>query len=1070
MPILAVAKSLIDMQLRLFFFFVMCSVQAVYSQLPYEIQAPHLVQINRTPMRAHGFGFESEAMAKENEREESSFYQSLNGIWRFHWVKNPADRPSDFMKAEFDDTKWTDFPVPANWEVNGYGLPIYVNHPYEFTGHAKRGKALNPPYDIPQDNNPVGSYRKKFTIPTNWQERQVFLHLGAVKSAVYVWLNGKFVGYSEDSKLAAEFDLTQYLQAGENVLALQVWRWSDGSYLEAQDMWRISGIERDVFLYSTPKLDLRDFRVSTSLFNNYNDGKITINAQVWNYKIDQNTLHTKPDSFFVSAKLLDPTGELVWAAEPLTPLNVLGNYHRNVSFEGSIPEVLPWTAETPTLYTLLLTLSDVQNKVLQVVPAKVGFRNIEITDRNFLVNGKRVLLRGVNRHEHHPVNGHVLSRADMRKDVEMMKRLNVNAVRTSHYPPDPYFLDLCDEFGLYVVDEANIESHGRYYDLAYTLGNDNAWRIPHLDRIQRLYERDKNRASVIAWSMGNEAGNGANFYAAYDWLKVTDPSRPVQYERAEQDYNTDIVVPQYPDPDWLRTYAQSNPDRPLIMSEYAHIMGNSLGNFQDYWDVIEREPFLQGGFIWEWIDQNFDVVKNGRRIKAYGGDFPLEGPTDPNLSDNNFCVKGVVTAYREMTPMAHEVKKVYQPIGTQLKNKVLEEKKSEVAVQNKWFFRNTENLYLVWQLLENGLSVETGKIETVTILPQHSAVIPIRWKTIFKPTAEYHLNISYRLKAAEPFLPKDWEVAYEQFEVQTGVKSTDVVSKGNVKPSTSGDELILTAKDVQMAFHLKTGELMRYAVAGNTYILRGVLPDFWRAPTDNDFGAGWNRKLRMWREASTMATIEVLHKPSETTKGGYEVRVIRRLMNDDVRFEQVFLVYPDGQINTEHRFSAVKGKYSVIPRMGSLLEVNKQLSNITWFGRGPEESYWDRKTSQLVGQYQQTLAEQYFPYARPQESGNKTDVRWVRLLDEKGKGLEIKALDQWISISALPYNHDDLDPQVTKAQFHSGELNERDRIFLHVDLLQTGVGGVDSWYTPALEKYQIRFQDYQWQYQIRPVR
>lgn len=1041
------------------------------AQLPYEIQSPELVQINRMPMRAHGFGFESEALAKANQREESSFYHSLNGMWRFRWVKNPTDRPLDFFKPDYDDKHWTDFPVPANWEVNGYGLPIYVNHPYEFTGHAKRGKALNPPFDIPQDNNPVGSYRKKFTLPENWQGRQIFLHLGAVKSAVYVWLNGQFVGYSEDSKLAAEFDLTKHLQTGENVLALQVWRWSDGSYLEAQDMWRISGIERDVYLYSTPKLDLRDFKVSASLINTYKDGKISVNAHVWNYKIDQNTLHSKPDSFFVSAKLFDPMGDLAWSAEPMSPLNVLGNYHRTISFEGIIPEVMSWSAESPSLYTLFLTLSDPKGQVLQVVPIKVGFRNVEITDRNFLINGKRVLLRGVNRHEHHPVNGHVLSQADMRKDVEMMKRLNVNAVRTSHYPPDPYFLDLCDEYGLYVVDEANIESHGRYYDLAYTLGNDNKWRIPHLERIQRLYERDKNRPSVVTWSMGNEAGNGSNFYAAYDWLTSTDPSRPVQYERAEQDYNTDLFVPQYPDPDWLRTYAQSNPDRPLIMSEYAHIMGNSLGNFQDYWTVIEQEPFLQGGFIWEWIDQNFDVVKNGRRIKAYGGDFPLEGPTDPNLSDNNFCVKGVVTAYREMTPMAYEVKKVYQPIGTQLKNNILEQKKIELAIQNKWFFRTTENLYMAWQLLENGLPVASGKIESLNISPQTSEVQTLRWPNAFKPTAEYHLKVSYRLKDAEPFLEKDWEVAYEQFEVQSALpKNEETTTKGQLKVATAGDELYLTAKDVRMAFNLKTGMLIDYAVQGHSQILKGILPDFWRAPTDNDFGAGWNRKLRMWREAHTAGEVTVLHKPSETVKGGYELQIIRRLLNDDVRFEQFFVVYPNGQFDLDNRFSAVKGKYEVIPRMGTMLEVNKQLSNITWFGRGPGESYWDRKTSQLVGQYEQKLSEQYYPYARPQESGNKTDVRWLRLTDDKGRGLEITALDSLFSFSALPYNHDDLDPQVTKAQFHSGELNERDRIFLHVDLLQTGVGGVDSWYTPALEKYQIRFQDYQWKYRVRPLK
>jgi len=1014
-------------------------------------------------MRASSYGYESRELANLGLREKSQFFLSLNGIWKFNWVQNPQKRPLDFYKPEFNDQAWDNFKVPANWEVNGYGVPIYVNHPNEFTGHAKKGGQLNPPFDIPEDYNPVGSYRKKFTIPENWNGRQVFIHLGAVKSAFFIWVNGKKVGYSEDSKLAAEFDITKYVTSGENLVALQVYRWSDASYLECQDMWRISGIERDVFVYSTPKLDIRDFKITSTLDASYTTGILRAEVEVNNYKIDQKAIHSKPDEFSMQAELIDRNGNNVWKDQTKGTLKVLGNYFAMVSFSTEIPSVATWSAEIPNLYKLYLTLKDKDGAVVEVVPVNVGFRSIEIKDNNFLVNGKRVFLKGVNRHEHNATKGHTLSKEDMRKDMEMMKKLNVNAVRHSHYPPDPYWMDLCDEYGLYVVDEANIESHGRGYDLEFTFANDKQWRNPQMERVQRMYQRDKNHPSVVTWSLGNEAGNGAVMYEAYDWLKKTD-SRPVQYERAEYDYNTDLIVPQYPSPDWLVEYSKSNPTRALIMSEYAHIMGNSLGNFKEYWDAIENNPNLQGGFIWEWIDQAIDTVKNGKRIMAYGGDFPLYEPTNENLSDNDFCVKGVVTAYRGMTPMAVEVKKVYQHIKAKL-NGI-----SEVTITNGYFFRNLDNLQLNWEILENGLNVEKGAAIALTgIAPGQNKVIALPVKTKMKAGNEYFLNVTCCLKQPEPFLEAGYAMAYEQFELTTPVAPDEIQAKGELKTITKDDVCVVRGSDFILTFDLKAGILKSYILKGMPMIENGPQPSFWRAPTDNDIGAGFNKNMRMWRNAYRDGRL-IEAKVNTEKSNRVEVLFGKSLVNGDAIAKQKLTVYADGSIKVDNQFEAVKGSYKLIMRIGNDLQVNKQLDQIKWYGRGPGESYWDRKTASLVGVYNQTLGEQYYAYARPQESGNKSDVRWYTVTNKNGKGLRVEFAKDLLNCSALPYSLDDLDPEADKKQYHSGELVTRNEIYMHIDLQQTGMQGMDSWGAWPLKKYQIPFANQQYSYWIRPMR
>lgn len=1034
-----------------------CSAQ----QLPVELQTPSIVSENRMPMRASSFAFENAELAAKRAKESSAYFLSLNGLWKFNWVQDPRKRPDDFYRTDFDDAGWKDFPVPANWELHGYGLPIYVNQPYEFAGRKLTGAKMNPPYDIPENNNPVGSYRKKIVIPSSWDGRQVFIHLGAVKSAFFIWVNGKKVGYSEDSKLAAEFDITKYVHPGENLVALQVYRWSDGSYLECQDMWRISGIEREVYLYATPKLDVRDYKVISTLDPSYRNGLLQVDLLVDDYRMDQRTNHSKPDSFYVDMQLVDAANHVI-AREESGLQKVLGNYHTKLSFKKQLPDVHAWSAETPYLYTLYLTLKDKNGQVLEVVPQRVGFRTIEIRGSDFLVNGKRVFLKGVNRHEHNATQGHTLTRDDMRKDMEMMKKLNVNAVRHSHYPPDPYWMELCDEYGLYVVDEANIESHGRYYSLETTFGNDRAWRIPHLERIQRMYERDKNHAAVITWSLGNEAGNGSNFYEAYEWLKQQD-NRPVQYERAESDYNTDMIVPQYPSPDWLAKYAYGKSTRPLIMSEYAHIMGNSLGNFKEYWDVIESNPRLQGGFIWEWIDQSIDTVKNGKRIMAYGGDFPLEGPVNEDFSDNNFCVKGVVTAYRGMTPMAVEIRKVYQNIKTKYDGG------NRIQVSNGFFFKNTGNVQLDWEIIENGKAIEKGETTSLTIEPQQSIQVNIPFKTNMRDDREYFLNVYYRLKEAEPFLSKGDTIAYEQLVLHTATLPQMIPEKGSLKEYKSGSKITVTGKDFEVVFDTASGTLEKYMVGKQVLLQSGPQPSYWRAPTDNDIGAGFNRNLRMWRNAYTNGTM--IHVTAGAgNNGSYKIVFKKSLQEGDAISEQAFTVYADGTIQVSNQFTAVKGKYPLLMRVGTDMQLSQEYDRINWYGRGPGENYWDRKSASLVGQYRQTVSEQYFPYARPQESGNKTDVRWVSFTNEKGKGLRIVASDSLLNISALPYSQDDLDPEMNKKQYHSGELMPRSNIYLHADLQQTGLQGMDSWGAWPLKQYRIPFANHAYSYWICPVK
>jgi beta-galactosidase len=1003
---------------------------------------------------------------------------TLNGSWKFKWVEKPADAPKDFANENYNDTAWDNFQVPSNWEFKGYGIPIYVNHTYEFN-HQNKSSDLKiyfpKPPELPENENPVGSYRKKIVIPADWNGKQIFAHFGAVKSAFYIWVNGKKVGYSEDSKLEAEFDLTEYLRPGtENTVALQVYRWSDGSYLECQDMWRISGIERDCWLYARPKIDIADFDVKALLDQSYKNGVFKINVDLQNY-------NNTDQQGNVEVEVMEASGLKVFNDKNTAPRTVKANNGKEtVTLEGTIPNIKPWSAEIPTLYDLYITLKDAAGTTIEVIHRKIGFRSSEISGGLFKINGKTVEIKGVNRHEHDPITAHVISEETMRKDILLMKSLNINSVRSSHYPNEARWYELCDELGLYVVDEANIESHGMGYELNTTLGNSPMYQQAHMERTTRMYDRDKNHACIVIWSLGNEAGNGWCFYSTYDWLKKKDTSRPIQYEQADMQWNTDIYCPMYPRPEAIEQYALTHKDKPLIMCEYAHAMGNSVGNFKEYWDIIEKYPNLQGGFIWDWVDQGMAVERNGKKFWGYGGDW---GPADIN-SDKNFLCNGIVASDRTLHPHAFEIKKIYQNVKITTNN-ILEGK---ITIKNIYDFKNLDNYYVSYELLRNGESVSKGRIDNLAGMGPDSART-FQMLNGFKviPGIEYFLNVSLKTKYSENGLPQDSEMATEQFafpyqKIEMPVSSTALLTqpvRGAKKVQTTTNGLSMKETDKEVIFESGNGykivleklfgTISAYEVQGTPVIKQGPMPDFWRAANDNDYGASLQKKLRLWQEVGK-ENVAIYSKVTQISPTQYQVIFEKTLLMGDVGYFTTYKIDADGNVHITQEFQVNRGNHPMIPKMGNKIQVLKEFDNLKWYGRGPFESYWDRKTAAGVGIYAGKVRDQYHPYVRPQESGNKTDVRWASLVNATGKGLMIVADDINLNINALPYSSDDLDPAPEKAQYHSGELKERDEIYLNVDLQQMGVGGINSWGELPLKTYQLPYKSYTYSYWIKPVK
>ncbi|MFK7979732.1 MAG: glycoside hydrolase family 2 TIM barrel-domain containing protein, partial [Saprospiraceae bacterium] len=773
--------------------------------------------VNKLAPHAEVFPFTNEVTAIQGDKTSSKWYQSLNGLWKFNWVKKPADKPENFQLEDYDDSDWTYFPVPANWEVHGYDYPIYLDEKYPFTTQWP---------NVSKAYNPVGSYRRTIDIPKNWLERDVILYFGAVKSALYVWVNGQEVGYSQGSKTPAEFNITPYLRAGKNTVAIQIYRWSDASYIESQDMLRLSGIEREVYVYAQPKVGIQDFFVKNGLTNNYKDGQLNTTIVLKNgYKKQRKKLK-------IEATVLDVENAYRPVYQLTKKLKIGGDKEQTVSFGGIIPNIKAWTAETPNLYQLVLKITDAKTKeVIEVISDKIGFRTVEIANSQLLVNGQPIYIRGVDRHETHPHTGHVITKELMVKDIQLMKQHNINAVRSSHYPNHPEWYDLCDEYGLYVVDEANIESHPLANAEDTQIGNEMSWLPAHLDRTQRMFHRDKNHPSIIIWSLGNEAGHGEIFNQTYQYLKTADGTRPVQYEPAEEATYTDIFCPMYPPIEKLVKYANSNPSRPAIMIEYCHAMGNSVGNLQDYWDVIEEYPVLQGGFIWDWVDQSLEYTnEKGVNFLAYGHDYHPDLPTDGNFLNN-----GLVSPFREPHPHLYEVKKVYEPV----KFRLVDVSNGLIEIYNKNFFKDISELTIRWVLTADGVEIAQGDLGTKTIEPQDRQYVLVDLEDLkLDGNKEYFLKISAITNQELPLLSVGHEVAWEQFEIPVDkrpAQSESIMVEPPLKMRKLPNDIIqITGKDFVAKIDGKTNELVYYAYKNKPLITSAPKPNFWRPPTDND--------------------------------------------------------------------------------------------------------------------------------------------------------------------------------------------------------------------------------------------
>ena len=991
--------------------------------------------VNRAPMHTDYFAYESPELAARGERESSAYYMSLNGLWKFNWVRHADARPTGFWRADYNDRAWDDMPVPGVWEMNGYGDPQYVN-----IGYPWREQYQNNPPQVPTEENHVGSYRRIVTVPASWKGKDIIAHFGSVTSNIYLWVNGKFVGYSEDSKLEAEFDLTRYLRPGqENLIAFQVFRWCDGTYLEDQDFFRFSGVGRDCYLYARDKRRIEDIRVTPDLDADYKDGTLTVQVKL-------------KGSGRVALKLKDEQGN---------ELSSAATHGETVTMHVTNPK--KWTAETPYLYTLYAQ----HEAGTEIIPVKVGFRKIELKNSQILVNGQPVLFKGANRHEMDPDGGYVVSRQRMLQDVQIMKELNINAVRTCHYPDDPYWYALCDEYGIYMVAEANLESHGMGYDEA-TLAKREDFRKAHLERNQRNVQRNFNHPSIIFWSLGNEAGYGPNFEAAYDWVKAEDPSRPVQYERGGYNSKTDIYCPMYVSPEGCEAYCKDDSKtKPLIQCEYAHAMGNSMGGFKEYWDMIRQYPKYQGGFIWDFVDQGIHKTgTNGKLIYAYGGDF-----NKFDASDINFCNNGLISPDRVPNPHAYEVQYFYQNIWTT----PVDLKKGQVKVYNENFFRDLSAYYLEWQVLKNGRVMRSGRVDDLNVAPHQSAVVTLPIGS-YCQHAEWLLNVSYKLKANEGLLTAGHTVARDQlvlnpYKPAALVHANEANSNEQiVEPAVRDNDnnyLIVTGEDFRIEFDKHNGYLCLYEADGLSYLKEGSVlkPNFWRAPTDNDFGAGLQNRYRVWLNPELKLTSldQRMENGLAIVETRYDIPAVKG------QLALTYVINNRGAIQVTQQLKADKTmKVSDLFRFGMQLQMPRSFETLEYYGRGPVENYADRNHNTFLGRYRQSVDSQFYPYVRPQENGNKTDLRWWRVLNVGGSGLEIKA-EAPFSASALHYTVESLDEGTKKIQRHSNEVEQADLTNVLIDKAQMGLGCIDSWGALPLEKYRLPYQDYSFTFTLTPV-
>ncbi|MBN2368900.1 MAG: DUF4981 domain-containing protein [Vicinamibacteria bacterium] len=1013
-----------------------------------EWQDPAVYGLNREPHRASFVPFPDAETALTLDRARSSRFLLLNGMWRFKWLPRPGDVPPGFARPDFDASGWDEIPVPSNWQILGYGTPIYTNIKHPFPA--------NPPF-VPTDRNETGCYRARFTLPGTFQGHRVYLHFAGVQSAAYVWMNGDLVGYAEGSMTSAEFDVTERVRPGDNVLAVQVIRWSDGSYLEDQDFWRLSGIFRDVFLFAKPAVHLRDFMVVTDLDDAYLDADLRLTCDV------RNASKTAQPAPRVRATLRDESGSVAFTAEARAPIPVETGQEAAFVLTHRVSRPLLWNAETPRLYTLLIELLDGEGRTLEATAARIGFRETEMRGGQLLINGRPALFKGTNRHEIHPEHGRVVPRATMIRDIRLMKQHNINAVRTSHYPNDPLWYELCDEYGLYVIDEANIESH-ELWEKGVILADDPAWGGAFVDRGVSMAERDKNHPSVILWSLGNETGLGRNFEEMAAAIRAVDPTRFIHYESVNPAYapklsSFDILSTMYPTIERMIEMHESDPTRPVIICEYAHAMGNSVGNLRKYWDAIERHPRMQGAFIWDWVDQGLlKRTSDGRPYWAYGGDF---GDT-PN--DGNFCINGLVQPDRTPQPELTEVKKIYQFVRARPADLAL----GRVAVENRYAFLDLNRLTLHWALAEDGAVIEKGALPMPGVAPGETREITIPFsRPALQPGAEYWLDLGFRLTEETSWADAGHEVAWEQMRLPDAAPPTRLSLSGMpaLVVEDADDAVTVRGESFRLRLDKSRGTLTSLTAGEIELLVQGPIPNLWRAPTDNDEGGGERSYGHRWRQAGLDA---VRFEPASVDVEHVSPRIVRLIVQADVAarsggFEHraMYTVHGSGDILIENEFTPY-GTLPPLPRVGVTMKLPPEFDRLEWYGRGPQESYWDRKEGARVGRHAGAVAEQYFPYVKPQENGNKSDVRWALLRRPQGEGLLVVGCPL-LNVSVHEYTIENL----TRAK-HATDVVRSDHVTLNVDDRQMGLGGDDSWSPRVHPDFQLPVQPYAFTMRLRP--
>ncbi|WEK33579.1 MAG: glycoside hydrolase family 2 TIM barrel-domain containing protein [Candidatus Pseudobacter hemicellulosilyticus] len=1020
---------------------------ALAQPVPNDWENPALVDWNKEAPHASFLLFSKEQDVVADDYARSPWYQSLNGSWNFIYVDKHTERNQEFYRRDLDISGWKHINVPSNWEMEGFGIPIYSNIIYPF-----RAKA-------PQvgDKNPVGTYRKEFTVPENWNGQEVILHFGSISGCAFIYVNGQKVGLTKAAKTPAEFNITRFLERGKNVLAVQVFRWHDGSYLEDQDFWRLSGIERDVYLYALPKLSVWDFFLKPDLDAKYTNG--IFNADV--------TLRQFAGSSAGKGSLLvtiaDNNGKTIFRQEK--KFSAGADTLHTIAFGGKVTKPLLWSAESPNLYNCVITLKNEQGTAVAYTGAKIGFRKVEIKNAQLMVNGMPTYVRGVNRHEHDDVAGHAPVLATMIKDLQLMKQLNINAIRLSHYPNDPQFLKLCDQYGFYVVDEANIETHGMgaefqaWFDKSKHPAYLPEWAPAHMDREQRMVERDKNHPSIIIWSLGNECGNGPVFHDAYKWMKQRDPSRPVQFEQAGEDWNTDIVCPMYPRIRDMKRYADdAAKTRPYIMCEYSHAMGNSNGNFRAYWDIIASAKHMQGGFIWDWVDQGIRTQDaNGKTFWAYGGD--LGSFYEQN--DENGVADGIISSDRTPDPGAYEVKKVYQPINFYAKDLAT----GTITVHNGYDFTNLDQYSFRWQLFSNGRLFKEDSF-TVALAPHQQKEIKLNIPAIKAAAGtEFFVRFSAVTKQATELLDAGHEIAAEQFRLAGDYFARTQSTTGDLTVKREGDKLSFTAGEVSGELDLKWGTVRQYARKEGMRLNQFPEPYFWRAPTDNDFGNDMPGRLGIWRSAHEQRKLKNI-TVGEQSSEGISVKAEFELTGIAVPYTVDYFIQHDGSIRVTASIDMKGRELPELPRFGMRLHLPGYLDSLQYYGRGPWENYSDRHEASFVGLYADNVANQFYKgYIRPQESGYKTDVRWFSLTGRNGQGLLVRGV-QPICFSATQYSTEALDPGYSKKQQHPTDLPPVRGITVQIDLKQRGVGGDDSWGALPHDEYRLLDKQYSYSYII----